>query len=76
MAIVSYYNPVLHGSLSPATDSDFVQSLTGFLESSRVKFHNWRRCMETRRQLRNLPEYLLNDIGITRYEIENSSRHF
>jgi len=73
MAFVSYYNPVLHGSLAPAADADFVKSLLGFLQSSSVKFRNWRLRLATRRQLRRLPENLLKDIGITRYEVETSN---
>ncbi len=72
MAFVSYYNPVLHGSLTPSADAGFVKALVGLLESSLVKFHNWRLCVETRRQLHRLPENLLKDIGITRYEVETS----
>ncbi len=73
MAFVSYYNPVLHGSLTPAADTVFVKSFMGFLESSQLKFRNWRLRVETRRQLRRLPENLLQDIGITRYEVETSN---
>jgi len=68
MAHASYYNPALHGTLPAATG-------TGFLKSLGVKFKNWRRLNETRRHLRDLPDYLLDDIGITRYDIENFKLH-
>ncbi len=64
MAHASYYNPVLHGTLAPAQS-------TGFLKSLWVKISNWRLRNVTRRQLRDLPDYLLDDIGISRYDIEN-----
>ena len=68
MAHASYYNPALDGTAAPVAGK-------GFLKALWVNFSSWLRRIETRRQLRNLPDYLLDDIGITRYEIENYKFH-
>ena len=68
MAHASYYNPALDGTAAPVAGSSF-------LKAFRVNFSNWRRRINTRQQLRNLPDYLLDDIGITRYDIENYKFH-
>ena len=69
MAHASYYNPALHETL-PATEG------TRLVRSVWEKFNRWRLRNETRRQLRDLPDYLLDDIGITRCDIENYTIHF
>ncbi len=68
MAHASYYNPALHGTLAPVAG-------TGLLKSLLEKFKNWRLINETRRRLRDLPDYLLDDIGLTRFDIENYKLH-
>ncbi len=69
MAHASYYNPALHGTLPP------VAGRTDLLKSLLEKFKNWRQLNETRRRLRDLPDYLLDDIGLTRFDIENYKLH-
>lgn len=69
MAYASYYKSDLDGTLAPAARPSFLKSLL-------VNFHNWRLRAQTRRQLRKLPDYVLEDIGITRYQIENDEIQF
>ena len=69
MAFASYYKADLH----PAEQS---APAAGMFSSLMMKYRLWRMRSVTRRQLRALPDYVLNDIGITRYQIENDKIRF
>ncbi len=76
MAHASYYDHTLQGALLPVGNTSSKQPSTGVLGKLQTAFHMWRLRIETKRQLRKLPDYLLQDIGVTRYEVENMKFHF
>jgi uncharacterized protein YjiS (DUF1127 family) len=71
MAHAITFKPGLHGTLSPVNAAGDLVFPAAFIKSALVKLNNWRINYATRQQLRMLPDYLLEDIGISRYEIDN-----
>jgi len=68
MAYATYYKPELHGIPAAAAGP-------GYLQSVLAKYRAWRRRAKTLRQLRGLPDYMLKDIGLSRYQVETGNLH-
>jgi len=71
MAHAINYKPGLHDALSPVNATGDLVFPGAFIKSAWVKLNNWRINNATRQQLRMLPDYLLEDIGVSRFDIEN-----
>ncbi len=71
MAHAINLKPSLHDALSPVDAAGDLVFPGAFIKSVFVKINNWRINHATRQQLRMLPDYLLEDIGVSRFEIDN-----
>ncbi len=69
MALATYYKPELDKTL--VTNQEI-----GIFAKLAERFCEWRIRNKTRQQLRRLPDHVLEDIGINRYQIEHDLIRF